>query len=507
VYLFFDDLEGFEKSDELVFLEGSITILSVDGDTVMHASSLSNNDGSGTDMSPLQTSAFFVANFPQHKAEKYIAHIMIWDEISRGNGFVKYEFPFSIVENPVVDIKSKGITYQSIFLISKANDLTLVKPEITAPDRLKIVFDHPDGLVVKDGVVFPAMSLLLTDAVGDTIFYQENTMEDNEQNGMNYSYMSKNSLSVTLPIDGVGALNNPCHLKVILSDLKSDKTVEIKSELTIHGGEQDKAQDRTGSEINVRTFKIEANGKETTSKLFTEREMIKIGFDGVAGLARKGGLAYPQMSFTIVNQKGDTLMSQENMLGSLKEGTKSDPIALQVSFRASLPYENKEKYKGIVTIWDTKGKGVYVKEIPFKIIANDLLKVSEKGISTSSLYLWDLENKLYVSSNELTVSKKYYFVIKGIKGLDEIDGKVYPLLSMEMTAEDGTVILDSKDIITEMSQNGITAKELAESTLPIELTLIDGVLLNPYTLKIVLRDKKSRKKLVVKTKLILITGK
>jgi hypothetical protein len=157
VFFFFDDLEGFEKTDDLVFHEVSMTIVSVEGDTVTYGSSLSDVDGSGTDMSPLQTNVSFIANFPQHKAEKYIAHIKIWDVLSTGKAFIKYAFPFSIVENTVLDIKSKGITYQSICLISKANDFQLVKPEVTAPDKLKLVFDRLDGLAVEDGVVFTSM--------------------------------------------------------------------------------------------------------------------------------------------------------------------------------------------------------------------------------------------------------------------------------------------------------------------------------------------------------------
>jgi hypothetical protein len=517
VFFFFDDLEGFEKTDDLVFHEVSMTIVSVEGDTVTYGSSLSDVDGSGTDMSPLQTNVSFIANFPQHKAEKYIAHIKIWDVLSTGKAFIKYAFPFSIVENTVLDIKSKGITYQSICLISKANDFQLVKPEVTAPDKLKLVFDRLDGLAVEDGVVFPSMSMLVMNGVGDTVVYQDNTMEEYITDGMSHSFMSKGNISITIPIHGDGKLNNPYHIRVILSDLKSENSLEINSELLIHASElntepnieisseETKDLNIEGSKIEVDQLIITANSKETTGAVFKVGEFIKIKFSGISGLTRKNGLSYPQMSILVINHKGDTMLSEDNMLASLKEGTDIFPLALQAAFRAEPPFEIKGGYKAVIKIWDTKGKGEYVKEIPFEVVANDLLQVSSKGISASQIYLWDATNKLDMSSKEITVSNVYYLVLQGMEGLNEIGGKVYPMLSVEMKNVHNEVLLSSENMLTEMSLNGITVRKLLEYQLPIELKFQDGEVSNPYQLKLVLKDKNSKKSLVVQTELNLVT--
>jgi|TARA_R110000850_G_scaffold203228_1_gene329553 hypothetical protein len=255
-----------------------------------------------------------------------------------------------------------------------------------------------------------------------------------------------------------------------------------------------------GDGMGVETVEIEVNDEVDTRNAFVYGEKVNLVFDDVTGLTRLEDKVYPGLSMHIMNNQQDTVFSNTDLLNTLEDGTALSPLQLQAHFFTALPYKDNEEYKVKVTIWDKKGDGTFVYELPFTVKESDLLDVNARSLDYSSIYLWNETTRQTVVDHTLDSEHVLVLIMEGIEGMETIDEKVFPVFSIDIVDSNGNEILSNPNIFREYLEEGVNARDVKEQLIA-EITFSEGEISNPCTLTAVLKDQKSAGEITVTTQL------
>ncbi|TDQ30201.1 hypothetical protein [Tenacibaculum caenipelagi] len=246
---------------------------------------------------------------------------------------------------------------------------------------------------------------------------------------------------------------------------------------------------------------IEVNGEVEKRNEFVFGEKVNLVFNNVTGLTRLDEKTYPGLSMYIVKNEKDTVLSNPDLLGNITDGTALFPLKLQANFRAALPYQNNEKYKAYVQIWDKKGEGKFNYELPFTIKENDLLKITNNDIEYTNIYLWNETLKQPVFNKNISPEHLFILIIEGAKGLELSDNKVFPVFSLELSDSKGGKIISNPNLLSAYKE-GVAPKAL-ENQLTAKISFSKGKISNPCKLVAKLKDENSSKEITVTTELVI----
>lgn len=246
---------------------------------------------------------------------------------------------------------------------------------------------------------------------------------------------------------------------------------------------------------------IEVNGSIENRNTYIYGEKVNFIFNDVQGLTKENGKVYAGLSMNIVKNQKDTVLSHPDLLSNLKEGIDQFPLQLQSHFIAALPFKDLEEYKVFINVWDKKGDGTFSYEMPFTVEENTLLQINTNGLEYSNMYLWDQTEKLVVTSKNIKSKNQIILLLEGLAGFERIDNKVHPILSIDVTDNQGNKIISEANILKEYEDKGINADEFTQKQLPVVLRFASGQANIPCTLTATLRDKKSDKKIDITTAL------
>lgn len=230
VNFIFNNISGLTRENGKVFPGLSMFIVKNEKDTVLQYLDLFADMEDGTDLSPLQLQANFVSALPHEDNEKYKVFIKIWDK--KGDGTFQYELPFSVEKNDFLKINSQNIGYSNIYLWDETKKLVVVNKEVNVENTLILVLEGLDGLEIVENKVFPSFSIDITDDKGNQILSNPNILEQYRNEGVDYDEFKSGQLPVTITFSS-GQINNPCKLKASLTDLNSEKRIDISGELII----------------------------------------------------------------------------------------------------------------------------------------------------------------------------------------------------------------------------------------------------------------------------------
>lgn len=210
--------------------------------------------------------------------------------------------------------------------------------------------------------------------------------------------------------------------------------------------------------------------------------------------------AFPGLSMLILNHEKDTLIFNPNLVGTQTDGMTFNPLQLNAYFTVVLPpLEKEKKYKVQFNIWDKKGEGTFYYELPFTVKENTLLDIVTNNIQYDNIYLWNKTLKQGVFEKTINPTHEYVLLFEGLNGLDVIDGKVYPALSLNLVDGNGNKIISNPNVLATFEKDGIEVAQFIGQQLPINLTFEKGQTFNPLRLSAELKDLKSEKRLVVNT--------
>lgn len=246
---------------------------------------------------------------------------------------------------------------------------------------------------------------------------------------------------------------------------------------------------------------IEVNGKVEKRNEFVFGEKVNLVFNNVTGLTKLDEKTYPGLSMYIVKNEKDTVLSNPDLLGDITDGTALSPLKLQANFRAALAYQNNEKYKAYLQIWDKKGEGKFNYELPFTIKENDLLKITNNDIEYTNIYLWNETLKQPVFDKNISPEHLFILIIEGAKGLELSDNKVFPVFSLELSDNKGGKIISNPNLLSAYKE-GVDPKAL-ENQLTAKISFSKGKISNPCKLVAKLKDENSSKEITVTTELVI----
>ncbi|WP_053976613.1 hypothetical protein [Mangrovimonas xylaniphaga] len=230
INLIFNDVTGLNKEDGKAFPGMSMLVVKNATDTILNHTDLFADLKDGTDFSPLMLQANFMAALPHGNNETYKAFLKIWDK--KGTGTFEYELPFSVSKNEILEISENHIQYSDIYLWDDTDKLVVVDESLNVKNKFVLILEGLEGFKEVEGKVHPALSIEFTDSKGTPIIRNENILEAYTLEGIDATQFRENQLPITLSFTP-GQLNNPFQLKASLSDLNSDSSLYITSELIL----------------------------------------------------------------------------------------------------------------------------------------------------------------------------------------------------------------------------------------------------------------------------------
>ncbi len=230
VNIVFNNVTGLTNSDGKTFPELSMHIVKNEKDTVLSNPNLLKSLNNGTDLSPLQLHANFRTALPNKNNEKYKVFIEITDK--KGDGTFNYELPFTVIENDLLDIKSNGIEYSTIYLWDETLKQPVFKNNISSEHLFILILNDVEGLELTNEKVYPIFSLDLTNNNGNTILSNPNLLSAYEEVGVNPKDL-KSQVTAKLSFTE-GKIHNPCTLNAKLKDKNSSKEINISTQLNIN---------------------------------------------------------------------------------------------------------------------------------------------------------------------------------------------------------------------------------------------------------------------------------
>ncbi len=255
-----------------------------------------------------------------------------------------------------------------------------------------------------------------------------------------------------------------------------------------------------GDGLGYEDIVLKINDKAEKRNTFVFGEKVLFEFNNMTGFNQQNNKAFPALSMCIIKNEKDTVSSYPNLLDDISEGTDLYPLRLEANFTATMPHKNNEKYKLHVRIWDTKGKGNLVYEFPFTIKENKSLNIIADRMEYTSIYLWNESLKKMLVDKKVNRNDELMLLLNGINGLEIKNGKVYPVLSLELEDSEGKKIISNPNILSDYESEGISP-EILKAQVPVTLTFSKGQLHNPYKLIAIVKDQNSSKKITVETEL------
>lgn len=255
-----------------------------------------------------------------------------------------------------------------------------------------------------------------------------------------------------------------------------------------------------GDGLGVDNMILNINGEKSRRTEFEFGEMVQLEFNDVTGLKREDGQAYPGLALYITDHNKDTIVSNNNLLVNMTEGTDLSPLKLDATFAAAFPFGENNAYKVHVDIWDTKGDGTFHYDMPFTIVPNTLLSLSSEGIAHSNVYLWNDTKKQAVHDPTISGDDVYVLIIEGVDGLQEKEGSVYPSFSLHIIDQEGNAVLAKPNLLSDYADEGVDPAELKQQLIA-HIQFGDGQASNPCQLTAVVKDNASSKSLTLETAL------
>lgn len=222
-------------------------------------------------------------------------------------------------------------------------------------------------------------------------------------------------------------------------------------------------------------IKIDEKIENRMNLLFGQR--LTFEFLDVQGFKKEGSKIFPLMSIAVKDAKGKEVISSQDLVKEMKILNKN--VKLIAFIDANLPSEDGP-YTATISIQDKKGKGEMVATMPFSIQQDPKLKLEERGVSYSAIYLWNQEDQQIINSHEVESNRDYYIMIHDLEGISS------PILPMRIIDGKGTVLLRDDNLL------GTIEKKSADDfkRVPIRFTL-SGDINNPVKIITSVQDSES----------------
>lgn len=228
-YLIFSDISGFTTENGNVFPCMKILVTDTKGDTMLFADNLYGEYTDGMSFSPLELTADLTIGSPIRSDNEYIMKVDITDR--KGSGKYNSSFNFRVESNTKLKTEPEGVTFNEAYVFSQASGKVIFNGKINADDEVYLIVEGLKGFREENQLVFPGLSLKITDSANNVILDNENLLSEYTISGVDASELTAR-VSSHFKITG-SDFKNPMNCRMIIWDNKSKARLTINYEMTI----------------------------------------------------------------------------------------------------------------------------------------------------------------------------------------------------------------------------------------------------------------------------------
>ncbi|MDF1549918.1 MAG: hypothetical protein P1P88_18980 [Bacteroidales bacterium] len=252
-----------------------------------------------------------------------------------------------------------------------------------------------------------------------------------------------------------------------------------------------------GNGLSCEDVYLSVGEEKINRKTFTYGENIVWNFDGVDGFKKTGNFSFPGMQMTVTDSKKDTVINYSDLYAEKDAGVDLSPLLLTSFLTMANPIHSNNNYTIYIKIWDKKGEGTFTATMDFEVVPDKAIEIEKNILSYNELYLFSEERKKVIIGDEARLNEKIYFIIEGLEGFTEQDGKVYIGMNMKATDASNTVLLDETDMLGNEAYDPADLKSQVLGN----FLFRDPATKNPVTCELEVWDKKGEGKLKAKVML------
>lgn len=226
-YLNFNDIKGFASLSGKVFPGLRLTIVNQAEDTIMKYDDLYSGYKDGLDYSPLLLSTNITLASPIRSNSDYTLYSKIWDK--KGSGTFNSKFDFKVVGNDQITREGLGVAYNEIYLFSEDDKKVITDNKAKANDNIHIIVEGLTGFKEENKLLFPGLSLKITDAGKNSILDYKDLFLDYSETGVSVTdFFTRVSSHFKV---SEGKINNPLECEMVIWDKKGNARLKIRTNI------------------------------------------------------------------------------------------------------------------------------------------------------------------------------------------------------------------------------------------------------------------------------------
>jgi hypothetical protein len=226
MYIYFENIEGFNRLDRLAFPGMQITLTGMNGDTVLHSGDVYADQSGGFNFTPLTLSANLILMTPIHSGNEYHLNVNIWDKQEPERSF-SADMDMEIIHDQKIEVESNQIRCSEVYLYSRERKLSLTDHVARQDEYIYLNMEGIEGMIVEDGNVLAGTSMVVKDADGNVLIDEPDLIGDS---AVPYSDI-KERLSPNFIISG--DVSSPVSCKVTVWDKNGEGSITVYTELTV----------------------------------------------------------------------------------------------------------------------------------------------------------------------------------------------------------------------------------------------------------------------------------
>jgi hypothetical protein len=228
-YLNYNDIQGFTKENGNVFPGMELLVTGEEGDTMLYSEDLYGSEVEGINFYPLRLISDITVATPMESGKEYFLHSRIWDK--KGKGTYSSDFKFKIVPNEEVKVEASDVEYREAYIYSMGYEKVITDGKIKSSDNIYLIVEGLQGFKVENGLVYPGLRLVATDAKGEQVLDYPDFFSQYDQTGVSFMDFSS-QVSSHFKITG-DEFNSPLKFEMTIWDKKGKSKIIFNTELIV----------------------------------------------------------------------------------------------------------------------------------------------------------------------------------------------------------------------------------------------------------------------------------
>lgn len=254
-----------------------------------------------------------------------------------------------------------------------------------------------------------------------------------------------------------------------------------------------------GEGISCEKIYLSIDDQHISRSTFKYGERFFINFKDVDGFVKSGSYIFPGMKLTIIDQKKDTVLHNDDLYKKYtEEGVEfARPFFMNANIVTAQPMHSNNKYTLYLRIWDKKGSGTFKATMDFDIVANELIKVESNNLKYDEIYLFSEKENKAVVGNTAKLNEKLYLLFEGLEGFKEEDGMAELGLKIKAVDNTGTEVINMDDLFYDTPGKISDIKSMVSANIIFTGKTVN----NPITWTTLIWDKNSDNKIEATVKM------